>query len=95
MTFNRLVLEQVAKDGTTYKSLAKEMAKALLETGQAAQPTSFECYLTLRDEGENLDPDVLEASQCEGLPVIAYRPGYTRGGMRVYFVEIIPPQEQP
>lgn len=71
--FNRIVLEQVARDGIIYKSLAKEMAEHLLkqETFIGNLPTEIRLMLAGdNDTAEELskkDPDV---------PVYTFRVSY-------------------
>lgn len=55
--FNKTVLEQVARDGVTYKSLAKEMAQALL--GQLPTTTDLPTEMRILLSSDNYESERL------------------------------------
>lgn len=72
--FNRQVLEQVAKDGKTYVSLAKEMAQALLGTSKGMDESGLiRCVLMMEGTAEEISPAYRAELKEKGLSVLSYR----------------------
>lgn len=69
--FNRQVLEQVAKDGKTYASLAKEMARALLESEPIAPEGAMRVFL-MNAGDRRIHVSAAEALRKRGVIVIQY-----------------------
>lgn len=97
-TFNRQVLEQVAKDGKTYVSLAKEMAKALLgETAQEANSPKIECIMVPEYTKNRMTQEYKDELKTKNIHVILFNTDNSKTtdveGDTVYGIRLVKPED--
>lgn len=90
--FNEQVLQQVLKDGRVYPSLAKEMAKAILEeqklTSGSDLPDEFRAIFT-----SDLDGQRMRIAKRNGLYICSYWGYQDVEGYDSYMFQIITPEQ--